>query len=74
MYGLGDLMGICDYVLLGCAAHGRVRFFIRSLALHNTSRPTSIWFWMCQKSFKVTCMATPQSVDPHCPEWFLVRV
>ena len=19
-------------------------------------------------------MATPQSVDPHCPEWFLVRV
>ena len=21
-----DLMGICDYVLLGCVAHGRVRF------------------------------------------------
>jgi lipid-A-disaccharide synthase-like uncharacterized protein len=40
MYGLGDLMGICDYVLLGCAAHGRVRFFIRPLALRNTSRST----------------------------------
>jgi hypothetical protein len=42
MYGLGDLMGICDYVLLGCAAHGRVRFFIRSLALRNTSRSTPL--------------------------------
>jgi hypothetical protein len=39
-----DLMDICDYVLLGCVAHGRVRFFIRSLALRNTSRPTPYGF------------------------------